>query len=416
MLTMCRAVAGVSLSLLTVACSADLPPAPSASQEAFAVSTDGQLTSVEQVGRAIALSLRDRQVRIAVRDAMRASPFTEHKLVLQDFVETPAGVGILDAAARASGLTTEALRGLIAGLPALDFYVSGRANRRSWRGGANVEVAVILDVRTSTFSIFQPDGRRSAPTAAEVNAPGRGKVLLVLHPAEPKGIRIGAQRDVPGEVIQDADDGEWGGQIIRYLPDGRIVVKELASLVAFNGGRAQTGISSGAASALTSEGCDETAIIECGVDPIGGGLVVPRDTTLLRSYIVIGLCDGPFCEDNELEWRAHFFRDGVRVDRADIRIEGVTPTEERLLNAPLIFQRVKRFGEEIIVDIVETDTFHDDDYYLPRPVLRSASDRGTHHSGLLRCESSPRYSCDGLPEADWWTEVNSEFWWTFAGI
>ena len=43
------------------------------------------------IARSLARALTDESARLAVRDAMRASPFAEHKLILQDFVLSPDG-------------------------------------------------------------------------------------------------------------------------------------------------------------------------------------------------------------------------------------------------------------------------------------------------------------------------------------
>ena len=163
-----------------------------------------------RVARALALALKDTKVRAAVRDAMRASPWVEHKLVLQDFVTTPAGQELLRAAARASGEPTSALASAVSSLPLLDFYVPLRADRLSWRGTDNVTVAVALGRDLSTVTAYDVQGRTRQHTGRN-RAPSKvssGPVLILLHRAETKGERINPQAAAPGEVIQDANDGE----------------------------------------------------------------------------------------------------------------------------------------------------------------------------------------------------------------
>lgn len=53
--------------------------------------SDSRLSRVDGVARAFALGMADQAVREAVRDAMRASPWTEHKLSLREFVTTSSG-------------------------------------------------------------------------------------------------------------------------------------------------------------------------------------------------------------------------------------------------------------------------------------------------------------------------------------
>src|SRR5580765_63337 len=80
---------------------------------------------VEAVTRAIALGMAEPAARHAVRDAMRASPLTEHKLSLREYAASNDGDALIRAAARATGTTTSGLRARIAVLPDLDFYLPG---------------------------------------------------------------------------------------------------------------------------------------------------------------------------------------------------------------------------------------------------------------------------------------------------
>ncbi|MGH7720195.1 MAG: hypothetical protein ACREON_15305 [Gemmatimonadaceae bacterium] len=414
-----RSLGMVSMALALAACDADLPPSPESDVTITAkkAASAPAASPENNVARGIALALREHDVRVAIRDAMRASRFTEHKLVLQEFIQTEAGRAVVAAAAASSGLSESAFRSLIDQLPPLDFYVSRRDDRKSWRASANVEVAIVMNERPAKFDIFRPDGRALALTPEEFNVRGSSRATLMLHPAESKSLRVGAQPDVPGEVISDPGDGEWGGHVRRYRPDGTTVDVQLAHLIPSAVG-ARAGLQAPETISADEE-CGPTAIEECGSSGSGGGATSPRDTTLLRAYVIIETCDYLDCgQGNEFEWRAHFFRDGVRVDRRDIRIEEVPSAyESPVVNYPLIFQRVKRFGERIVVDIVETDVGSDDEFF-PSPVLDEGSDNGRlFNSGGIRCGPfGTRYDCTGMQPEQFWRQVNSDFRWTPTGF
>jgi hypothetical protein len=149
---------------------------------------------------------------------MRASRVTEHKLVLQEFVNTPAGRTLLRAAADATGRSSDALAARIAVLPPLDFYAPFREHRRAWRAGPELLVGAIRDKADSTLVGHAPNGTRTV-----LNAKGGvpAITLFVLTPAERKSERIDAQPDGPGDVIQDANDGERSGTFEWVGRDGK---------------------------------------------------------------------------------------------------------------------------------------------------------------------------------------------------
>lgn len=81
---------------------------------------------------------------------MRASPVTEHKLVLQEFVKTPGGRRLVEASAKASGVEVSTIEQLIARLPDMDFYAPFQEHRLTWKATADVFVAATMDVNTET--------------------------------------------------------------------------------------------------------------------------------------------------------------------------------------------------------------------------------------------------------------------------
>lgn len=86
-----RLTSGAVGFVLLAACSGDpigVQSVPTASQVRVLQSVDEAGAGV--IARALALGMKKQSLRLGVRDAMRASPVTEHKLVFKDFAQTPA--------------------------------------------------------------------------------------------------------------------------------------------------------------------------------------------------------------------------------------------------------------------------------------------------------------------------------------
>jgi hypothetical protein len=330
---------------------------------------------------------------------MRASLVTEHKLVLQEFVATPAGRVLVDAGARALDVAPAALDRTIASLPRLDFYVPSRDHRRTWNGGGQLSVAAVLGPDRSTVQAFTPAGER---TELSLRGPSRGTVLFLLHEAESKSLRIGAQASGPGSVIQDAGDGELSGTLIRYLPGGVVEELPLARLDGPPGVR-NTAPGSGGVSARVECGSS------CGGAGGGGTTTMPADTTLLKDVVILGVCDNGFCQEgNEFEWRTHFQVNGATVERRDLRIEGISSTYENYVNRVLMFRRPKYSTERIAIDVVETDGISGDDRFTPSIIFGTDLVRTTwYNRGAGRCTYDWRFSC--FAQNVDWRETNHRF-------
>src|SRR5438093_10659956 len=102
----------VPLASLCLAACSDVPSTLLGSSVPDAARQTPTLTieqATQNVARGIALALSDREMRLAVRDAMRASPYVEHKLVLQEFLATGSGSKLLVATAARMGMTASNL-------------------------------------------------------------------------------------------------------------------------------------------------------------------------------------------------------------------------------------------------------------------------------------------------------------------
>jgi hypothetical protein len=133
-------------------------------------------SDAQAVARDLALAMRDPAIRRQVHRAMRASRFNEHKLVLQDVINTPDGANLFNAADKRT----------IASLPALDFYLPFQSHRQSWKPKADVYVAVTFDPDASAITAYGTNGQ----TLTLRKPYGIPAVpLIILHPAEPKSTR-----------------------------------------------------------------------------------------------------------------------------------------------------------------------------------------------------------------------------------
>lgn len=389
--------------LVACADSATSPRAGNAEDVAVNNSTVNGASDALLVARALALGMRDAAARIAVRDAMRASPLTEHKLVLGTFVQTPPGRVLIAAAAREAGTTVAALDSLIRGLPEADFYMPVRARRRSWQANGSMLVGAAFSSDLSTLTAYTPAG-------AEVRVPngsaGANAPLLLIQPAERKSRRIAAQAPTAGNVIEDQNDGWLSGTIVQYLQNGDSTVTELADILvpSMNGGVR-----------LLLE-CDPQAI-NC--EEGGGGGGAPADTTFLQDVVIIAVCDYFDCnQGNEFVWHTYFSTDGGATfgNRTDVRFEGVPSTVEATWHVPVIFKEPHTLNDVIQTDVVETDIGGSDDAFLPSPRWNSTEKNVIKSHGDLRCGPPPYprppqlggyYTCGQLI----WREIQQSLRW-----
>ena len=384
----------------------------------------------------MARALAEASVRHAVLQALRSSPWVEHKLVLQEFVLTSAGSHFVAAVARAQGVSEREIRSQIAALPALDFYVPSREERLTWRGEDVVRVAIATSTAAPAVA-FRPDG--SAVPFLSAHAPG--SVLLLLHPAEPKGRRMKQQAARVGATIQDADDGDVSVQFVHrpatgdsavydivFAPDGRwmtlrpdgTVSEELYAAVQRHSVTAQ----------LRQVGADAQPQIECGEVIVCDGdepqpppppPPPPGPPTGVYQIRTRSVCDMDCSAGNEFEFRASAYSTATNalVLQGTARITGVPSGNFDIGGAnwlrpfgsqglvPMIFTTVDA-GVYIDVNIVETDTWpNPDDNFDPNPILRLASDKfRQYHAGDFRNPS--QFCVRGETEC---REVTVQFEW-----
>ena len=156
------------------------PVAPVRPTSSLALSTPAD---AQGFAKGLALAMGDRSIRAQVHAAMRGSSSNEHKLVLQEFVNTTAGAKVLAAVAQALGQSLSESKSEVASLPALDFYLPFEQHRQTWKPTAEVYVAATFDKRAASITAYGTNGRvlelRQADGVPAVP-------LIILHPAEPK--------------------------------------------------------------------------------------------------------------------------------------------------------------------------------------------------------------------------------------
>lgn len=317
----------VVMSALAAACADTPSPLLSArSGSAFGAESSGEAEARQhQVARGIALAMARPEIRAQVRNAMRRSLVTEHKLVLQEYVHTPGGVHLVRAAAAAAGMRSDEFSGLVASLPPMDFYVPFREHRTGWRAGGDVLVGATMDVDRPELAAYTTSG---AGVTLDARNGVPAQALLIIHPAEPKSLRENPQHDVPGEVIQDFTDGE------------------------------------------TSEGGGDYHVAGCSIyarecfpdfESGGGGVAAP-DTTYI-DYIKVSNW-GEFWGGLELEFRATYRRAGTGevLASGSYRKNSIAKDTPYYVHNPLIARTIPAGSADYInVRVIEKDNIWDDD-------------------------------------------------------
>ncbi|HEY0024320.1 MAG TPA: hypothetical protein VGB24_15495 [Longimicrobium sp.] len=181
------AIACGALAVLASACDGGRQPALTDVRNlAPALSHAEAQAAGEAFARALARAMDQPGLRATLHRAMRESRFNEHKLVLQAFAETPGGGRMVKAMAAANGVEEETVRGWIAQLPRMDFYVPFSEHRRAWAGSGDVVVGSNMRIDETRFTGYAPDG---SALQFDTRAGTPSQTVIFLHPAEPKAVR-----------------------------------------------------------------------------------------------------------------------------------------------------------------------------------------------------------------------------------
>lgn len=417
----------IALSLYLPACAGD--PTGIEPSLVMSVQTPQSVDEIraDVVARAFALAMANPSIRSSIRDVMRASLITEHKIHLAEFVRTSAGRTLASAAALRIGLTPDSMNRIIAGLPPIDFYVPSATDRRGWKGEASFNVGYAMRGDRSRYNVYDATGRISlhVGSVSSIAAAGVARIpransvgwtvghaTFLLQPAERTSKRIDPQPLVPGLAIEDPNDGQISGSFVEYLPNGTIRETQLADYFAELKAK-KTVNSEGLVPRLLVGDCTPDNPSGCGG---GSDVSVTSDTTFLENVIIISVCDNGDCyQGNEFEWHTYFSTDNGSTwgNRYDLRVEGVGSTSEQTWHYPALFKKPRISSDRIQSDVVETDTFSPNDHFDPSPQW-SYQDNFLKSEGDSRC-GYPRtyggtYDCFGLQPFPW-KEVNQNMTW-----
>lgn len=183
----------------------------------------------ERLAYALAAALGNPEVRQSVHTAMDASPYREHKLVFQEFIESSEGAKLREVLA--SKLEGEKqLNGLLDKLPRLDFYLPYETHRETWEhANGNIMAICILDVDAKKATAYRSDGSSQMLTSKEEVYASEVAALFTLHPAEQKIPRTDSKVKTPTTVQSDrwktrvyriynwTTDGYFGGDCEIYF-------------------------------------------------------------------------------------------------------------------------------------------------------------------------------------------------------
>ena len=149
---------------LGTACASE-PTDTSPASEPVAIPPAGSLTVagavVHRIGKGLAKALNDPAVRAWVRAELNRSPYVESRIRFkQDLTRAPLTPEVTRVLANANLGATQ--RTDIRGLPEIELYMPIPEHLKSWRGGADVQVAVPIN-RDEEYVIYSLDGssRRS---------------------------------------------------------------------------------------------------------------------------------------------------------------------------------------------------------------------------------------------------------------
>jgi hypothetical protein len=328
----------VSLGVALAAAGCDAFTAPGAINPAAEAPAGANAAEAELrlVSKALATALNRQNVRVAVRDAMRDSPWDVHQISLREYLDSPAGGVLLAAAARAAGEAPAAFAARVRALPDLDFYVPSREQRKMWTGAGSVVLAAALDPEDGQVFGFGPDGRS---VAEPLGAGGAGHTVMLLHPAESRGRRNQPQPAGVGGVIQTARDGEQAVRL-RWI---------------------------GADGTETELPVPEVAPTRSGAGPRFGSATVHGDSTYL-DYLSINFTDPG--DDAEITVYAKFYApDGSYLGEYRYDNYSVYWNTDIYPHAPLSLRTIPDSSNayfEVKVREDDSDVFNADDWFGPR--------------------------------------------------
>lgn len=227
----------IALALLTfaliTACS-DEPTTP-AEQPRISPSASALLSShasddelADALAAQLALQLSDIGFQAQVRDLLRSSPWVEHKVLVEDLLESRVGESLLRAVAAQVNSPVEDIQNNVRRLPPLDFYVPLDKQRSSWRPGDALVVGYVPTNKDTLVDAYLPSAEIVRLTKTSLRT--TDYTLFLLQPAESKNKRFGSGVPTIGASIQDPGEFRIGGSYTVVGEDGTIESREFSDL------------------------------------------------------------------------------------------------------------------------------------------------------------------------------------------
>lgn len=361
-----RAGLMVGAALGLAACNGEQPNAPPAPAAAATASVQ---QNADTLAWLFALAMEDASVRASVRDALRASPFVEHKVALQDLLATAAGRALIAGAAGQSARSEADIIALAAPLHDFDLYMPGATYRRAWRGGAEVAVAAVTALDRSVITGYFPNGSK----AAIYNGPGyelkMRPATLYLEPSEGRSLRpdsrsglLRASAAIADAPVEDAGESSWGGSYVLW-DKGALVAEVPLSIASGSGSGPQR----------LDAVCDPTTAVNgCPDDGSSAPPPPPPPPQVYLSRVNINhVCDNGDCsQNNEFEWHTYAWNGSGWVSRRDIKLSLPSTIDQSYGNTLVANSYPPGVSSmKLQSDIVETDPNYmsPDDKFLPSP-------------------------------------------------
>jgi hypothetical protein len=323
---------GVTVALVLAGCEQKPATAPSTAGPDVPAHEIGSMTA-----RAIALAMAEAPIRQQILSDLRDSPISEHKVLLQDYLSSPKGKLLLAAIERA-GINSDSLGQALKNAGPIQFYVPVTAHRVSWRGTADVLVVPNLTSDESQLA-FTPTGATVSFDMAD-GVPSGTSALFVLQWAEPM-FRRWAGPTAATETIQEAGESQIGSGTAEHDASGRIV-----SVID-----------------ATRDG-PRGLFLSHGGESVSSG-------TYANSLTNVDACDGPLCDDIEIEFRSTVYGTANRYVSAQITGLARGEVWRGLLK---VHDARAVSGTSIIVEVWELDgTSGDDAFYCQ--AIASGCDR-----------------------------------------
>lgn len=335
------------LTVTALACS-DTPTAPSG---------PGPLAVPGISASELSVAVQDPAVRTAIFQALRASPYSEHKVSLSALLSSPSGAPIVAALARSRGVANAEVAVALERMGSLDLYMPSEAHRLAWTGGSVPQVADARELSAGALPIW------GAGVVATTVDPRRGSTsdpLLLIQPTEPRAYRIGLYQEGSSAAVQGSRESQEGAMII-HREGASIDSVQFADL-----------LRAGSGGPAWAKACPPEQPELCGGEGGGGGGSGGQDDpvwqTLGETYLTTiatdHVCDNNLCDlgdDNEFEFTGRW-QYGSVVESNTIRRTGVPATGTVSGLYLLLLNRVTTLQAPITVSLKETDAIGDDDF------------------------------------------------------